>query len=98
MRLTEQEFKTIAAYDSQLQIAVRSKYLRNIGRTGLAVLVPIYERVTGTKKYVQVTCGACVLDFLQRLGAIYFADKEEREAAATTEQTPAKPKRSKRAK
>lgn len=82
MKLTQEEFAAAAAYEHQLQVAVRSKYLRNIGRSGLAVLVPIYERVSGTRQRVNDNCAACILGFLQRLGAIYFADKAEQEQAA----------------
>ncbi len=82
MKLTTDEFAAVAAYERQLQVAVRSKYLRNIGRSGLAVLVPIYERVSGSRQRVNDNCAACILGFLQRLGAIYFADKAELEQAA----------------
>ncbi len=82
MKLTTDEFAAVAAYERQLQVAVRSKYLRNIGRSGLAVLVPIYERVSGSRQRVNDNCAACILGFLQRLGAIYFADKTELEQGA----------------
>lgn len=82
MKLTTDEFAAVAAYERQLQVAVRSKYLRNIGRSGLAVLVPIYERVSGSRQRVNDNCAACILGFLQRLGAIYFADKAELEQEA----------------
>ena len=89
MKLTPEEFAAVTVYEKQLQVAVRSKYLRNVGRSGLAVLVPIYERISGSKQYVNHNCAACILTFLQRIGAIYFADKAEREAAAEEERQPA---------
>ena len=86
MKLTPEEFTAAAAYEKQMQVAVRSQYLRNVGRSGLAVLVPIYERVTRSKQYVNANCAACILTFLQRIGAIYLADKAEREATPAAEE------------
>ena len=98
MKLTPEEFSAASAYEKQMQVAVRSQYLRNVGRSGLAVLVPIYERVSGAKPHVNHNCAACILNFLQRIGAIYFADKAEREAAAAEErQTAAEVRRRNRA-
>ncbi len=79
MILTPEDFAAVAVYETQLLTAVRSKYLRNVGRSGLAILVPIYERVKGCKYPVNHNCAACILGFLQRIGAIYFADKAEQE-------------------
>lgn len=92
MKLTQEELDKLAPYEQNMRTALHSKYLRNVGRTGLAVMIPIYERVTGKPVRVVDTCGVCILDFLQRLGRIYFADKDEinarnadKEAAQTTE-------------
>lgn len=85
MKLTQEEFAAVAAYEKELQVAVRSKYLRNVGRSGLAILTPIYERVSGARYPVNPNCAACILGLLQRLGTIYFADKAE------LEQTEAEP-------
>ncbi len=89
MKLTQEEFAAVAVYEQQIQTAVRSNYLRNVGRSGLAVLVPIYERATASKLSVNGNCAACILDLLKRIGAIYFADKAEQEqqAAAATAST-----------
>ena len=77
MKLTQEELDKLAPYEQNMRTAVRSKYLRNVGRSGLAVMIPIYERATGYRIHVNDTCGTCILDFLQRLGRIYFADKDE---------------------
>lgn len=83
MILTQEEFAAVAAYEKELQVAVRSKYLRNVGRSGLEILVPIYERASGARYPVNPNCAACILGLLERLGAIYFADKEERRQSET---------------
>lgn len=94
MKLTPEEYAAAAAYETQMQTAIRSDYLRNVGRSGLAVLVPIYERVSGVKERVNSNCASCILGFLKRLGAIYFADKAEAEqnAAASVPESEAAPR------
>ena len=79
MILTHEEFAAVAAYEKELQVAVRSKYLRNVGRSGLEILVPIYERASGARYPVNPNCAACILRLLQQIGAIYFADKAKQE-------------------
>ena len=62
-------------------------------------MVPIYWRATGYRIRVNSNCGACVLDFLQRMGAIYFADLEEMEASKNAQpETEAPRRRTKRKK
>ncbi|WP_196017184.1 hypothetical protein [Alistipes senegalensis] len=90
MKLTKEELATISQWEMNIQTAVRSKYLRNVGRSALGILVPIYERVTETRQYVNPNCAACILEFLQRLGTVYFADKTE---LAETGHTEAKERR-----
>lgn len=91
MKLTHEELAIVSQYEGNLRTAVRSRYLRHVGRSAIEKLVPIYNRATGYHVRVNDSCGACVLDFLQRLGALYFADVEELEAAKTVEQTSAVP-------
>ena len=85
MKLTKEEFAIVSKWEMNILTAVRSKYLRNVGRSALDVLVPIYERATGTRRRVNSNCAACILEFLQRLGAIYFSDKAELEDSKTQE-------------
>lgn len=87
MKLTQKEFAAVAAYEKEMLVAVRSKYLRNVGRSGLAILIPVYERVSGTRYPVNPNCASCILRLLQRLGAIYFADKEEQQQLAPEQVT-----------
>ncbi|WP_418981689.1 hypothetical protein [Alistipes sp.] len=81
MRLTQEEFAIAARWETNMQTAIRSRYLRNVGRTALERLVSIYERISGERRHINPNCAACVAELLQRLGAVYFADKAERERA-----------------
>lgn len=85
MQLTQEEIAIVSKWEMNLRTAVRSKYLRHVGRTAIETMVPIYERATGHRVRVNSNCGACVLDFLQRMGAIYFADLASKNAQPETE-------------
>lgn len=93
MKLTQEEIATLSKWELNMRTAVRSKYLRHVGRMAIETMVPIYERATGYRIRVNSNCGACVLDFLQRMGAIYFADLEEIEAAKNAHPETEAPKR-----
>lgn len=99
MKLTQNELEIVGRWEKNLRTAIRAKYLRHVGRAAIETMVPIYERATGHRVRVNSSCGACVLDFLQRMGAIYFADLEEMEAAKNAQpETEAPKRRSKRKK
>lgn len=93
MKLTQEEIATLSKWEMNMRTAVRSKYLRHVGRKAIETMVPIYERATGYRVRVNSNCGACVLDFLQRIGNIYFADLEEIEAAKNAQPETEAPKR-----
>lgn len=93
MKLTQEEIATLSKWELNMRTAVRSKYLRHVGRMAIETMVPIYERATGYRVRVNSNCGACVLDFLQRMGAVYFADLEEIEAAKNAQPETEAPKR-----
>ena len=93
MKLTQKELEIVGRWEKNLRTAIRAKYLRHVGRTAIETMVPIYERATGHRVRVNSNCGACVLDFLQRMGAIYFADLEEMEAARNAQPDTEAPKR-----
>ena len=93
MKLTQEEIATLSKWELNMRTAVRSKYLRHVGRMAIETMVPIYERATGYRVRVNSNCGACVLDFLQRIGNIYFADLEEIEAVKNAQPETEAPKR-----
>lgn len=93
MKLTQEEIATLSKWKLNMRTAIRAKYLRHVGRAAIETMVPIYERATGYRVRVNSNCGACVLDFLQRMGAIYFADLEEMEAVKNAQPETEAPKR-----
>lgn len=93
MKLTQKELEIVGRWERNLRTAIRAKYLRHVGRMAIETMVPIYERATGHRVRVNSNCGACVLDFLQRMGAVYFADLEEMEAAKSAQPETEAPKR-----
>lgn len=89
MKLTEQEFNTLARFEDKFSVALHSHYARGIGRTEAETLHPILCRVTGIQYRLNPSCSRCIYNLLCDLGKFYFADKAEREAAKAPEVQPA---------
>jgi len=80
MKLTDNEFITLSAYEEQFAIAMRSHYARGIGKSAAAAIHAVLTRVTGRSIRLNTSCAHCVYNLLLDAGKIYFADKAEREA------------------
>lgn len=82
MKLTEQQFKTLADYEPYFDTAVRSSWARHPGQTALKEIHGIYTAATGDRRRLNGSCQSCILHLLQDCGRLYFADKAERELDA----------------
>lgn len=85
MILTEEEFKALEPYEKNMSTAVRAGWARNPGSSALDLMQTVYARVSGTAMKINKGCGTCILNLLKDVGRIYFADKEERNAAGKAE-------------
>lgn len=72
MMFTVEQLKALQKYEGNLRTAVNEDYSRNIPGDGMKEMISIYEEVTGTKVMERMSCGACQLNFLKRLGKMYF--------------------------
>lgn len=71
--MTKEQFETLSKYESSFQEA-KSNYYRAILMTDLQTMNDIWTE-TGHER-AQLTCGKCVLTFLQKLGSEYYAYKD----------------------
>lgn len=76
MKFTVEELQTLKKYESNLRTAVYEDYSRNIPGEGIQEMISIYEKVTGGKVLERMSCGACQLNFLKRLGKMYLEAME----------------------
>ena len=64
-------------YESWFHSAIYANYTRALWQSDYNVLVPIYEKWTGTSAKINMSCSKCKLDFVKRLGKLYYKNKEE---------------------
>lgn len=78
MKLNDTDYELLASIETSLQKA-KAGNNRPVPRAVIQRLKEMYKRVTGFNPPPADSCGHCELELKQRLGAIYFADKAERE-------------------
>lgn len=90
MNYTDEQFAEISKYEDHFRTATQANWARNIPLPELKRLRTIYEEASKTRFPLNVACGSCRLNLLKRAGKLYFADKEERIAAASAAEAAAK--------
>lgn len=73
------DLEVLAKYESYFYSATQADYIRALWDSDFAILIPIYEKWTGTKSNVNKQCGKCKLDFMKKFGKLYFNNKEKME-------------------
>lgn len=86
MKLDEEQFKALEAYESHFNTAVNARWSRHPGERALQVIHGIYTQVTGDTRRLNSGCQSCILHLLQDCGRLYFAEKAERAAAVPKEE------------
>ena len=79
MKLTDNQYETLSAYETQLRTAVRSRWARFPGTSAMVKIHKIHNEVFKKKTVLNSSCSSCVLRLLTEVGTVYFADKAERE-------------------
>lgn len=90
MNYTDEQFAEISKYEDNFRTAMEGNWSRNITLPELKRLRSIYEEAAKTRFPLNVACGTCRLRLLKQAGKLYFADKEERIAAANAAEAAAK--------
>ena len=83
MKLTEDQIKTLSAYEQYFETAVNGNWSRYPGVVALQQIHRIMEDVTGTKRPLNTNCQSCVLNLLKDCGILYFESKKARAVELT---------------
>lgn len=76
MRFTKEQMETLSQYESYFTTAIRSKYARYPGLSGITAIHEILSSVSQQPR-LNASCSSCVFRLLVECGRIYFEDKEE---------------------
>ena len=85
MTFTTDQLETLSQWEENFRTAVRARWARNPGRSGLRVIYDIYTSATGDNRRFSDNCNHCILSLLTDCGRIYFQDTTE--AAMNKEST-----------
>jgi hypothetical protein len=85
MTYTAEQLKTLSAWEENFRTAIKAKWARNPGRSGIRQIYDIYTKATGDRRRYSDNCSTCILSLLQDAGKLYFQDMEtlrERESSS----------------
>lgn len=71
-----EDIERLSRYESYFNSAIHADYIRALWDSDMKLLISIYEKWVGNKYTGCITCGKAKLDFMKRLGELYFKNKE----------------------
>ena len=81
MNFTEQTYHKLAAFERYYDTAIHGDWCPNPGRDALAAMCDALDEHDRKRNLRNFSCASCLLRIVKRCGYLYFADKEERQAA-----------------
>lgn len=76
MRFTEEEMKTLSAYEPNMRTAITANYARYPGTRAMNEILRIYKRSFAPRGNLCKTCASTICAILVKLGNAYFAQKD----------------------
>lgn len=77
MKLSKEQFTSLAPYEPYFHTAVHSDWARHPGLHALQTIHGVYRTLCHNARPLNAGCQHCILTLLKDVGTIYFADKEE---------------------
>lgn len=72
----KKQIETLAPFESYFESATIANYVRNIPGDKISIIKQTWEEASGEKVKEKLTCGACMLNFIKRVGQNYYKDKK----------------------
>ncbi len=72
----KEQIKALEPYEEYFESATIANYVRNIPADKMQAIKEIWEKASGEKVKEKLTCGACLLNFMKRVGQNYYNDKK----------------------
>lgn len=72
----KEQIKALEPFEEHFESATVANYVRNIPGDKITVIKTIWEEASGEKVREKLTCGACLLNFMKRVGQNYYKDKK----------------------
>ena len=72
----KKQIEILSQFESYFESATIANYVRNIPAEKIQTIKDIWEKASGEKVKEKLTCGACLLNFMKRVGGHYYKDKK----------------------
>lgn len=78
MIYTDEQFKELSEFEDNFFTAVNARYSRYIPKAKMERILAIYCEALNITRTIDFTCPQCVVGLLQKVGKLYYADKDEK--------------------
>ena len=88
-KLTKEEFEYLQKFETQINTATKSDYMRGIQKADVERIREIYSRLIGQKYVLNSSCSRCILKLIKSISSYYYEFKSEdtrKEASRKTDQ------------
>ena len=72
MQFDVEHLQALQKYEGIFRTAINEDFTRNIVSDKMNEMISIWEQASGQKVLERMSCGACQLNFIKRLGKAYF--------------------------
>lgn len=81
MNFSDKTFNQLAAFERYYDTAIHGDWCPNPGRDALAAMCDALDEHDKKRNLRNTSCASCLLRIVKRTGYLWYADKEERQAA-----------------
>ena len=88
-KLTKEEFEYLQRFDTQINTATKSDYMRGIQKADVEKIGKIYSRLIGQTYTFNSSCSRCILKLIKSISSYYYEFKSKdtrKEASRKTDQ------------
>lgn len=83
-KLTKEEFEYLKKFETQINTATKSDYMRGIQKADVEKIREIYSRLIGQNYVMNSSCSRCILKLIKLISSYYYdygrEDREKRKA------------------
>ena len=85
-KLTKEEFDYLKKFETQINTATKSDYMRGIQKADVEKIGKIYSRLIGQTYTFNSSCSRCILKLIKLISSYYYDGREDWEKRTTKEE------------
>lgn len=85
-KLTKEEFEYLQKFETQINTATKSDYMRGIQKADVEKIGKIYSRLIGQTYTFNSSCSRCILKLIKLISSYYYDGREDWEKRKAEEE------------